>query len=86
MINLLDDGAKVAIVSGGLQQTAKDIAAQFPSTKPWSRRWGGIDRFTAGRYGEVMILNYQYLPMVGLEVQFKTVITRLMISEDIRSK
>ena len=49
---LLDDGAKVAIVSGGLQQTAKDIAAQFPSSKPWSRRWGGIDRFTAGRYGE----------------------------------
>ena len=48
---LLDDGAKVAIVSGGLQQTAKDIAAQFPSSKPWSRRWGGIDRFTAGRYG-----------------------------------
>ena len=26
---LLDDGAKVAIVSGGLQQTARDIAAQF---------------------------------------------------------
>ena len=49
---LLDDGAKVAIVSGGLQQTAKDIAAQFPSSKPWSRRWGGIDRFTAGRFGE----------------------------------
>ena len=48
---LLEDGAKVAIVSGGLQQTAKDIAAQI-SSKPWSRRWGGIDRFTAGRYGE----------------------------------
>tara|TARA_B100001248_G_scaffold261702_1_gene253746 strand:+ start:2372 stop:3166 length:795 start_codon:yes stop_codon:yes gene_type:complete len=48
---LLSDGAKVAIVSGGLQQTARDIAAQFPSSKPWSRRWGGIDRHTAERYG-----------------------------------
>ena len=48
---LIKDGAKVAIVSGGLQQTARDIAAQFPSNLPWSRRWGGIDRFTAERYG-----------------------------------
>ena len=48
---LLNDGAKVAIISGGLQQTARDIAAQFPSKSPWKRRWGGIDRFTAERYG-----------------------------------
>ena len=48
---LIKDGAKVAIVSGGLQQTARDIAAQFPSHLPWRRRWGGIDRFTAERYG-----------------------------------
>jgi len=48
---LLKDGAKVAIVSGGLQQTARDIAAHFPSSKPWTRRWGGIDRFTARRIG-----------------------------------
>ena len=48
---LLSSGAKVAIISGGLQQTARDIAAQFPSDKPWSRRWGGIDRFTAQRFG-----------------------------------
>lgn len=48
---LIKDGAKVAIVSGGLQQTARDIAAQFPSNLPWRRRWGGIDRFTAERYG-----------------------------------
>ena len=48
---LIKDGAKVAIVSGGLQQTARDIAAQFPSNSPWRRRWGGIDRFTAERYG-----------------------------------
>ena len=30
---LLDSGYHVAIVSGGLQQTARDIAAQFPSNK-----------------------------------------------------
>jgi phosphoglycolate phosphatase-like HAD superfamily hydrolase len=50
--NLLDEGFHVAIVSGGLQQTARDIAAQFPSEVPWRRRWGGIDRFTAHRFGQ----------------------------------
>ena len=49
---LIKDGAKIAIVSGGLQQTARDIAAQFPSNLPWRRRWGGIDRFTAERFGD----------------------------------
>ena len=49
---LIDDGAKVAIVSGGLQQTARDIAAQFPSDEKWSRRWGGIDRFTCKRFAD----------------------------------
>ena len=49
---LIKDGAKVAIVSGGLQQTARDIAAKFPSKIPWRRRWGGIDRFTAERFGD----------------------------------
>jgi phosphoserine phosphatase len=39
----------VAIVSGGLQQTARDIAAEFPSDKKWSKRWGGIDRHTSER-------------------------------------
>ena len=48
---LLNDGAKIAIISGGLQQTARDIAAKFPSNIPWKRRWGGIDRYTAERYG-----------------------------------
>ncbi len=49
---LIDDGAKVAIVSGGLQQTARDIAAQFPSDSPWKRRWGGIDRFTSRKFSQ----------------------------------
>ena len=49
---LIDDGAKVAIVSGGLQQTARDIAAQFPSDTPWKRRWGGIDRFTSRKFAQ----------------------------------
>ena len=52
---LIKDGAKVAIVSGGLQQTARDIAAQFPSNLPWRRRWGGIDRFTAERLSLIHI-------------------------------
>lgn len=45
--HLLHCGVEVAIVSGGLQKTARDIAAQFPSDQPWRRRWGGIDRHTA---------------------------------------
>src|SRR6056300_508288 len=45
--HLLDHDVKVAIVSGGLQKTARDIAATFPSNEPWRRRWGGIDRHTA---------------------------------------
>ncbi|MBT5594012.1 MAG: HAD hydrolase family protein [Euryarchaeota archaeon] len=49
---LLDNGYHVAIVSGGLQQTARDIAAQFPSRNPWERRWGGIDPHTAQRFAD----------------------------------
>ncbi len=45
--HLLNVGVHVAIVSGGLQKTARDIAATFPSQQPWRRRWGGIDRHTA---------------------------------------
>jgi phosphoserine phosphatase len=45
--HLLDHEVFVAIVSGGLQKTARDIAAEFPATTPWVRRWGGIDRHTA---------------------------------------
>ena len=52
--SLLDKGYYVAIVSGGLQQTARDIAAQFPSDEPWKKRWGGIDRFTSRRFANGM--------------------------------
>ena len=45
--HLLDHDVHVAIVSGGLQKTARDIAATFPSEFSWRRRWGGIDRLTA---------------------------------------
>ena len=45
--HLLTNEVEVAIVSGGLQKTARDIAASFPSEQPWRRRWGGIDRHTA---------------------------------------
>ena len=45
--HLLDNDVNIAIVSGGLQKTARDIAAAFPSNHLWRRRWGGIDRHTA---------------------------------------
>ncbi|MGB2392798.1 MAG: hypothetical protein ACPICH_01655, partial [Poseidonia sp.] len=38
--HLLKLGVHVAIVSGGLQKTARDIAATFPADQPWRRRWG----------------------------------------------
>lgn len=44
---ILEHGAHVAIISGGLQHTARYIAAQFPSTNQWRKRWGGIDPHTA---------------------------------------
>lgn len=47
--SLLNDGHQVAIISGGMQESARQIASAFPSSKIWRRRWGGIDRFTAGR-------------------------------------
>ena len=34
----------VAIISGGMQETARDIACMYPSESPWRRRWGGINR------------------------------------------
>ena len=41
--SLLNRGCEVAIISGGMQETARQIAARFPSGE-WRRRWGGIDR------------------------------------------
>ena len=41
---LIDEGHEVAIISGGMQQTATDIACMFPSKQAWTRRWGGINR------------------------------------------
>ena len=52
--SLLDKGYYVAIVSGGLQETARGSAAQFPSDEPWKKRWGGIDRFTSRRFADGM--------------------------------
>ena len=49
--SLLDDGHEVAIISGGMQHSARMIAAEFPSTMKWRRRWGGIDRNTAAEMG-----------------------------------
>ena len=41
---ILDEGHEIAIISGGMQETARDIACMFPSDDPWRRRWGGINR------------------------------------------
>ena len=41
---ILDEGHEIAIISGGMQETARDIACMFPSGEPWRRRWGGINR------------------------------------------
>ena len=41
---ILDKGHEIAIISGGMQETARDIACMFPSDEPWRRRWGGINR------------------------------------------
>ena len=41
---LIENGGEVAIISGGMQETARQIAVMFPAKTPWRRRWGGIDR------------------------------------------
>ena len=63
--HLLHCGVEVAIVSGGLQKTARDIAAHFPSDQPWRRRWGGIDRHTALNWLKALIQNCTSLPTDG---------------------
>lgn len=40
---LVESGHELAIISGGMQQTAREIALMYPRGK-WTRRWGGIDR------------------------------------------
>ena len=41
---IVENGHEIAIVSGGMQETARDIACMYPSEVPWRRRWGGINR------------------------------------------
>ena len=45
--SMLDADLEVAIISGGMQHTARQIAATFPSEKKWRRKWGSVDRHTA---------------------------------------
>ena len=40
---IIDNGHEVAIISGGMQETAREIACMYPSEDPWKRRWGGIN-------------------------------------------
>ena len=41
---IISNGHEVAIISGGMQQTAREIASMYPTNEPWKRRWGGINR------------------------------------------
>ncbi len=41
---ITSEGHEVAIISGGMQETARQISSMYPSGKPWSKRWGGISR------------------------------------------
>ena len=41
---IVSEGHEVAIISGGMQETARDIACMYPTNTPWRRRWGGINR------------------------------------------
>ena len=63
--HLLEQGVHVAIVSGGLQKTARDIAASFPSDGPWRRRWGALTDTRPGRSAVVLILSFTCSPTDG---------------------
>lgn len=41
--SLLNADFQVAIISGGMQESAFRIASHFPSEEKWRKRWGGID-------------------------------------------
>lgn len=41
---IVSNNHEVAIISGGLQETAREISLMFPSEKEWKKRWGGINR------------------------------------------
>jgi len=41
---ITSEGHEIAIISGGMQETARQISSMYPSGKPWSKRWGGISR------------------------------------------
>ena len=63
--HLLDQDVHVAIVSGGLQKTARDIAAQFPSEEPWRRRWGASTGTLLSNIPTDVIHVCMSLPTVG---------------------
>ena len=41
---IVSNNNEVAIISGGMQETAREISMMFPTNTPWVRRWGGINR------------------------------------------
>lgn len=41
---LVSNGHEIAIVSGGMQETARTIASMYPSGQRWQKRWGGLSR------------------------------------------
>ena len=41
---IVSNNNEVAIISGGMQETAREISMMYPTNTPWVRRWGGINR------------------------------------------
>ncbi len=75
---LLNEGHHIAIISGGMQETAREIASKYLTTENWRRRWGGIDNrsnydtklhvFTNGwvsEFGQVQMFGRYQVQMNG---------------------
>ena len=39
---LIEQGHEIAIISGGMQETARQIASMYSTGKPYVKRWGGL--------------------------------------------
>ena len=85
--SLLDDGHHVAIVSGGLQQTARDISCLFPSEK--SGNEDGVESIdTPLRNWQMDLIHvFTSLPTDGQPIQVKPMVhCRSKIMVAIKSK
>ena len=92
---LLNEGHHVAIISGGMQETAREIASDYLTTESWRRRWGGIDNrsnydtklhvFTNGwvsEFGQVQLFGRYQVQMNGKGAIVKMLQRRYNISKE----